>query len=90
MMGFDDAAQAMQAMGSALGAQELRASLQQLSQRPMNHSSMDMRMVSIDDLNHPCIHPSRVGDPPAQGCEAAPNRKPKPWESVRWQPRTKR
>lgn len=43
----------------------------------------------MNSLSAPSIHPSRVGDPPAQGCEAAPNRKPKPWESVRWQPRKK-
>lgn len=66
-MGFDDAVQAMQVMGSALGAQELRASLQQLSQRPMNRSSMDTRMVSIDDLFLPNLHPSRIGDPPPHG-----------------------
>lgn len=92
-MEFNDAAQAMQALSEAvdsalaLEVEQLRESLRSLSLGPYPTTT---RLLSFDDFTHPCIHPSRVGDPPAQGCEAAPNRKPKPWESVRWQPRTKR
>lgn len=91
-MEFNDAAQAMQALSEAvdsalaLEAQKIRESLRSLSLGPY---PMSTRLMSFDDLDHPRIHPSRVGDPPAQGCEATPNRKPKVWESVRWQPRRK-
>jgi len=91
-MEFNDAAQAMRALQAevdsafALKAEQLRESLRSLSLGPY---PMTTRLLSFDDFTHPCIHPSRVGDPPARGCEAAPNRKPKVWESVRWQPRRK-
>ena len=94
MMHVDDAVRAMHAIGSTAAEPEIRESLREslarLSHRIDGFVVLNPPPLVFDVFNHPRIHPSRVGDPPAQGREAAPNRKPKPWESVRWQPRKKR
>lgn len=92
-MNVDDAVRAMQTLGSTATEPEIRESLREslarLSHRVDGFVVLNPPPFVFDDCNHPRIHPSRVGDPPAHGCDAAPNRKPKPWESVRWQPRKK-
>ncbi|KPL86161.1 hypothetical protein SE18_15005 [Herpetosiphon geysericola] len=84
----------MQALRVAIPTEQvihesLRESFQKLSHSLEGFVVLNPPPQLFDDFMHPRIHPSRVGDPPAQGCDAAPNRKPKPWESVRWQPRRK-
>lgn len=89
MMEFNDAARAMQALGSTEAHESLRESLARLSHSLEGFVVLNPPPHLFDDFMHPRIHPSRVGDPPARAGEASPNRKPKPWESVRWQPRRK-